>query len=105
MFLSGCASISEKFADSASQMPGVGLPANAPARPATAYSYPAVHDVPPPRTAAVLTDIEQRKLERDLVDARDRQQAAAGIPPAERKKKEAARQQPVVPVSSSRTIY
>jgi hypothetical protein len=84
--LSGCASISQKFAESASQLPEVGLSANAPARPAQQMAYPAVHDVPPPRTATMLTDIEQQKLETDLVSARDQQQTAVGIPVAERKK-------------------
>ena len=77
--LSGCASISEKFAETASQAPQIGLPASAPARPAQQMTYPAVHDVPPPRTAATLTDVEQQKLETDLVTARNQQQAAAGV--------------------------
>jgi hypothetical protein len=91
--LSGCASISEKFAETASQLPQVGLSANAPARPAQQMAYPAVHDIPPPRTATVLTDIEQQKLETDLVSARDQQQTAAGVPVAERKKTRAAKDQ------------
>ena len=91
--LSGCASISQKFAETASQLPQVGLSANAPARPAEQMAYPAVHDVPPPRTATVLTDIEQQKLETDLVSARDQQQIAAGVPVADRKKTRAAKDQ------------
>src|SRR6266702_2152172 len=87
--LSGCASISQKFAETASQLPEVGLSPNAPARPAEPIAYPAVHDVPPPRTAVVLTDIEQQKLETDLVSARDQQQTAAGVPMALRKKPQA----------------
>jgi len=88
--LSGCASISQKFAESASQLPEVGLSANAPARPTQQMAYPAVHDVPPPRTAAMLTDFEQQKMETDLVSARDQQQTSAGVPAAaERKKKQA----------------
>jgi hypothetical protein len=87
--LSGCASISQKFVETASQLPEVGLSANAPARPAQQMAYPAVHDVPPPRTAAMLTDIEQQKLETDLVSARDQQQTAAGVPLASRKKTQA----------------
>ena len=118
--LSGCASMNQKFADSASQLPHVGLPANAPARPAEQMAYPAVHDVPPPRTAVMLTDVEQHKLETDLVSARDQQQIAAGVPLASRKKKEPAKtearattkpeagEQPLPPQfrpPSSRTIY
>jgi ribosomal protein L12E/L44/L45/RPP1/RPP2 len=77
--LSGCASISQKFADTASQLPEVGLSANAPARPVQQMAYPAVHDVPPPRTATMLTDMEQQRLETDLVSARDQQQTAAPV--------------------------
>ncbi len=62
--LPAAASISEKFAETASQMPGIGLPAGAPERPAEPTAYPAVHDIPPPRNSVVLTNIEQRKLER-----------------------------------------
>ena len=90
--LSGCASISQKFADTASQLPEVGLSPNAPARPVQQMAYPAVHDVPPPRTATMLTDIEQQKLETDLVSARDQQQTAVGIPVADRKKTQAKNQ-------------
>jgi len=56
-------------------------------------AYPAVHDVPPPRTSTVLTDIEQQKLETDLVSARNQQQTAAGVPLADRKKTQAAKDQ------------
>jgi hypothetical protein len=101
--VSGCASISQKFADTMSQMPAIGLPAGAPERPADAIAYPAVHDMPPARTNTVLTDIEQQTLENDLVTARDHQQAAAGLPPP--KKKVAPPKEKVIPVASSRTIY
>jgi hypothetical protein len=69
--LSGCSSI---IADLPSP---VGLPADAPARPATAPDYPAVHDMPPKRTDVVLTEEERKKMERELAAARDRQKAAA----------------------------
>ena len=49
-----------------------GLPEDAPQRPATPGAFPAVHDAPPPRTQAVLTDEEQRKLEQELAAARER---------------------------------
>jgi hypothetical protein len=55
-----------------------GLPENTPQRPATPAAYPAVHDMPPPRTSSVLTDEEQKKLEDDLVAARNR--AVGGKP-------------------------
>ena len=87
--LGGCASTSESIADRASQSSIIGLPADAPARPVDPVTYPAVHDMPPPRPNTVLTGMEQQKLEADLVAARDRQQAAAGIKPAGRKTKDA----------------
>jgi hypothetical protein len=52
-----------------------GLPAAAPARPATPYQYPAVHDMPAPRPTAPMTDVEEFKLENELRAVRDRQQA------------------------------
>lgn len=50
-----------------------GLPAGAPARPAQAPAYPAVHDMPPQRAATVLDAEQQRKLETDLIAIRNRQ--------------------------------
>ena len=51
-----------------------GLPAGAPARPAaTIYQYPAVHDMPPARSATPMSEEEQVKLEKDLAAIRDRQ--------------------------------
>ena len=43
-----------------------GLPEGAPARPQTPQAYPAVHDLPPPRSETVLTAEEQKKVEEDL---------------------------------------
>jgi hypothetical protein len=101
--LAGCASISEKAASTLAEMPGIGLPADAPARPATPAAYPAVHDMPPPRSAAVLSESEVRKLEDELVAAREQQQASAGVKAA------ASRKQPpkprADPVASRRAIY
>lgn len=117
--LGGCGTVSEKMAGAMGSMPGVGLPANAPERPAEQRAYPAVHDMPPPRTNVVLTGAEQQQVERELMAARDGQKAAAA-PPAQPaaaakpapKPVQAARQKPppapaprLVPASSSRTIY
>ena len=55
-----------------------GLPEGAPPRPANPPAYPAVHDVPPARDSAVLSDAEQTKLEADLAKARDRLGAQSG---------------------------
>jgi hypothetical protein len=53
-----------------------GLPENAPPRPATPGTYPAVHDMPPPRSENVLSDEERKKLEDDLIAARKRNEAS-----------------------------
>ena len=53
----------------------MGLPAGAPARPATPYEYPAVHDMPPDRSGTLpMTEEEQVKLEKELANVRDRQE-------------------------------
>ena len=105
--LSACGSISEKFASTVSQAPVIGLPDSAPQRPVEAAAYPAVHDIPPPRAAAVLTEMEQQKLEDDLVAARRTQQADGGPAPAEQKAQQKA--QPAkpraIPASSGKAIY
>ena len=113
--LGGCGTVSEKMSGAMASMPGVGLPANAPERPAEQRAYPAVHDMPPPRTNAMLTGAEQQQVERELMAARDGQKAAAA-PPAQpapaAKPAQTARQKPppapappLVPASSGRTIY
>jgi hypothetical protein len=102
--LAGCASFNEKIVSSASDLPGIGLPADAPARPAQGLAYPAVHDMPPPRGTTVLNDAEQQKLEDDLVAARDGQQPGTAQP-AQTQKKPQRTGARVIPVSSSRTIY
>jgi hypothetical protein len=71
--LAGCAST---VADYTPNVLG-GLPAETPQRPAKPYVYPAVNDLPPPRTDRMLTAEEQKKLEDDLMAARERTSAAA----------------------------
>jgi hypothetical protein len=56
----------------------MGLPGGTPARPATPYQYPAVHDMPPARSTTTMTDEEQVKMEKDLAAVRDRQTAREG---------------------------
>ena len=58
-------------------LPGIGLPANAPVRSENAPAYLPVHDVPPPRDETVLTADEQKKIRSDLLNARDKQNAEA----------------------------
>jgi len=107
--LSGRASISEKFRNTAAQMPGIGLPAGAPERTAEPVAYPAVHDMPPPRNSNPMSVVEQEQMEHDLAAARDEQQTEAGIQTEAKKKKAkaaAAARAKVVPASTrSATIY
>ena len=49
-----------------------GLPEDAPERPATPAAYPAVHNMPPARSSAPLSNAQQKQLEDDLVAARNR---------------------------------
>jgi len=104
--LAGCGSISDKFASAASQMPAIGLPAGAPERPATAAAYPAVHEMPAPRNSVILTGVEQAQMERDLTDARDKQQTSAR-PETQAKKKAKAKTAPTAlkPGARGATIY
>ena len=102
--LAGCASISEKFRDTAAALPGVGLPADAPERTAQPVAFPAVHDIPPPRNSVTLTNTEQDQMERELVTARDQQQVISGV--AKPKKKDAKAVGKIgAPVSSRASIY
>lgn len=71
VLLSGCAS--EQIGD---QLPSaIGLPANTPERPAVAYEYPAVHDVPPARSTRPMDEQDQVKVEKELAAIRDQQEA------------------------------
>jgi hypothetical protein len=67
--LGGCSSIAD--------LPLVGTPADAPARPREAGGYLPVHDLPPNRDEAVIPPAEQAKIQAELAAARDRQAAAA----------------------------
>jgi hypothetical protein len=63
-------------------LPGdMGLPAGAPARPATPYQYPAVHDMPPPRATSPLNEEQQFDLRGDLKATRERQEKRTGTVP------------------------
>jgi hypothetical protein len=72
--MTGCAS---SVADRVPTAVG-GLPEAAPARPETPYAYPAVHDMPPPRSETVLTAEQQKQVEDELVAARNRAASATG---------------------------
>jgi hypothetical protein len=43
-----------------------GMPQDAPKRPQIAPAFPAVHDMPPPRKSAVLTEEEKKRVEAEL---------------------------------------
>src|SRR5262245_6116857 len=76
-----------------------GLPEGAPARPSSPYSYPAVHAMPPAREEKVLTAEEQKKVEDELVAARNRTAGSAapsGKPAAGASKPAAASRKPAV---------
>ncbi|GEC15969.1 hypothetical protein [Nitrobacter winogradskyi] len=53
---------------------------DSPERPRDVSSYPAVHDLPAPRDQAAMDPSEQAKVEKELIDARDRQAHAAQNP-------------------------
>jgi hypothetical protein len=62
---------------SIADLPLVGTPADAPARPKEAGAYLPVHDVPPDRDQPELAPAERAKIQAELVAARDRQASAA----------------------------
>jgi hypothetical protein len=68
--LGGCSS-------SIADLPLVGTPADAPARPKEAGAYLPVHDLPPDREEAAMAPAERAKIEAELVAARDRQASSA----------------------------
>jgi hypothetical protein len=72
------------------------LPAEAGARPATPYEYPAVHDIPPPRAVPAMSEEQQLKVEKELVTLRDRQEAheETGKNPVKGAHKKPAKKQP-----------
>ena len=57
-------------------MPGVGLPSDAPQRPKEAGAYLPVHDLPPDRVDAIIPPAERAKIEAELIAARERQATA-----------------------------
>jgi hypothetical protein len=68
--LGGCAT-------SLADLPFVGTPADAPARPKDADAYLPVEDLPPNRDAAAIAPAEQAKIKAELLAARDRQASTA----------------------------
>jgi hypothetical protein len=70
LVLGGCSS-------SIADLPMVGTPADAPARPNDSGAYLPVHDLPPDREQAALPPAERAKIEAELAAARDRQASIA----------------------------
>ncbi len=68
--LAGCAS-------TVADLPAVGVPTDAPARPKEAGGYLPVHDLPPDRNEQAMKPSEQAKIEAELIAARDRQASTA----------------------------
>jgi hypothetical protein len=75
--LGGCASqnIGEKLPAALG-----GLPESMPKRTVDPAAFPAVNDMPPPRTATPLTDDEKKRLREDLAKSRDRAAKQGGAP-------------------------
>ena len=64
-------------ATSVADLPVVGVPADAPARPKEVRAYPAVHDMPQDRPEAAMDTAERDRVASDLIAARNQQAAAA----------------------------
>ena len=73
--LGGCSAVAD--------IPLIGVPANAPARPETSGPYLPVHDVPPPRQEDMLSVSEQTRIADELSQARDKGKATAASDAAE----------------------
>jgi hypothetical protein len=58
-----------------------GMPADTPQPTAAPVAYPAVHDMPPRRQNAVLTEAEQKAAEAELAALRARQAQQVATPP------------------------
>jgi hypothetical protein len=61
-------------------LPAVGLPSDAPPRPKEAGSYLPVHDLPPDRAEAAMKPDEQKRIQSELIAARDRQASSGKAP-------------------------
>jgi len=58
-------------------IPLVGVPSNAPARPETAGAYLPVHDLPPPRQEEMMSVADQTRIANELAEARAKGKATA----------------------------
>jgi hypothetical protein len=62
---------------SIAELPLIGTPADAPARPKDADAYLPVEDLPPNRDEAAMAPAERAKIKAELLAARDRQASAS----------------------------
>jgi hypothetical protein len=74
LVIGGC---STQIAD----LPGVGVPSDAPQRPKEAGGYMPVHDLPPDREEAAMKPAELTKIQSELIAARDRQASSSAAAP------------------------
>ena len=74
MLMSGCASSLNTIGDPSATGSLTGTEQSAQQGSATpqAVAFPAIFDVPPPRAAATLNDYEQKRMENELIAARNR---------------------------------
>ena len=90
----GAAAVSASLASCSipiADLPAIGVPADAPARPKDPGSFPAVHDMPPDRSEPALARDDQARIETELEAARDRQARAAAAANAADAPKSSAR--------------
>jgi hypothetical protein len=86
LLLSSCANMSDMGNKLGNEMPTAigGMPQSAPERAQTPPEFPAVHDIPPPRTTKVMTEEEKKRAEAELALMREQQarraQSAAANP-------------------------
>jgi hypothetical protein len=69
--LAGCSSVIDHIPQALG-----GMPDGVPARPAIPAAFPAVHDMPPNRGDAPLTEADRKRLQDDLIAARQRAEQA-----------------------------
>jgi hypothetical protein len=74
--LTGCTS--QSIGDSLPPSMG-GLPESVPKRTVDPAVYPAVHDMPPARSASPLTEAEKKRLREELAAERERAAKQAGV--------------------------
>ena len=74
--LTGCAS--QSIGESLPTAMG-GLPDSVPKRSAEPAAYPAVHDMPPTRAAAPMTEDEKKRLREELAAERERAAKQGGV--------------------------